>query len=298
MTIRVLLLVAVIGALFTGGVYAEELNPVVGKAGDFVLREADLERLISAQPPELQRKLQAEPQQRLNLVRQVLIAKAVAARAKKEGLDKKPEVKEQLSYLVDQYLAQEYIRKTVAANVAVPDEELKKFYDEHVKDFLLPETAKVRHIFVKVPGDASAEVKGKARSKAEELLQRVKKGEDFAKLAKEISEDEDSAEKGGELGTLSPGKTNSEAFEKVVFALKAGELSPIVETPFGFHIVRVDERTENRTAAFDEVKEFIRNKLRGEIEQKKVQEFLDKLVKEAGLEVAEEKSTDLKEKGK
>ncbi len=255
MMFRVFTLIAICGALLTGGVYAEELNPVVGKTGDFVLREADLERLISTQPPEVQRKLQAEPQQRASIVRQVLISKAVAARAKKEGFDKKPEVKEQLSYLVDQYLAQEYIRKTVAANVTVPDEELKKFYEEHAKDFLLPETAKVRHIFVKVSGDASAEVKGKARSKAEELLQRVKKGEDFAKLAKEISEDEDSAEK-------------------------------------------VDERTENRTAAFDEVKEFIRNKLRGEIEQKKVQEFLDKLVKEAGLEVAEEKSTDLKEKGK
>ncbi len=177
----------------------------------------------------------------------------------------------------------------VTANAVISDEELKKFYQEHEKDFVLPESVKLRHIFVEAPKDASADIKGKARAKAEGILQRLKKGEDFPKVARESSEDPDTAAKGGELGYLSPGKTNSEEFEKAAFALKPGEISPVVETPFGYHIIKVEERKEKRMVPFEEAKEYIRQNLRGQLEQKKAQEFLDRLTKESGLAVFAEK---------
>ena len=152
-------------------------------------------------------------------------------KAKKDAFDRKPEVKEQLSYLIDQFIGQEYLRKVVIANVSVPEEELKKYYQEHEKDFAVPERVKASHIYVAAAKDATSEVKAKAKAKAEKIRKLLKKGEDFAKLAKENSEDTDSAAKGGDLGYLTPGKTNSEEFEKVVFSLKAGEVSPVVETP-------------------------------------------------------------------
>jgi parvulin-like peptidyl-prolyl isomerase len=136
-------------------------------------------------------------------------------------------------------------------------------------------------------------VKSKARAKAEEVLTRLRKGEDFSKLAKEFSLDTETSANGGELGWISPGKTNSEEFEKALFALKAGEPGDIVETPFGFHIIMVDERREKRSATFEETREYILNRLKGELTQKKTQEFLDKLSKDSGLVVVGEKKGDM-----
>ena len=290
MIVRLIGLTVAILLLQMGNVHAEDLNPVVGKVGEFVLREADLDRLISYQPAEAQKSIQSSSDQRTNFIRQILLTKAIASRARKDGFEKKPETREIVSYLIDQYLAQEYLSKVVVANVTSTDEEMKKYYVEHEKDFLIPEAVKVRHIFISAPKDSTAEVKEKAKAKAEDLLRQIRKGEDFGKIAREYSEDSDSAAKGGDLGYITPGQTNSQEFENAAFALKPGEVSNIVETPFGFYIIRVDERREKRTASFDEVKEYIQAQLKEQNKQKKGQEFLDNLVKESGLEIVGEKS--------
>ena len=290
MIVRIIGLTAAILLLQMGNVYSEDLNPVVGKVGDFVLREADLDRLISYQPAEAQKSIQSSSEQRTNFIRQILLTKAIASRARKDGFEKKPETREFVSYLIDQYLAQEYLSKVVVANVASTDEEMKKYYAEHGKDFLIPEAVKVRHIFISAPKDSAAELKDKARAKTEDLLRQIRENEDFGKIAREYSEDSDSAAKGGDLGYITAGKTNSQEFENAAFALKPGEVSNIVETPFGFHIIRVDERREKRTASFDEAKEYIQAQLKEQNKQKKGQEFLDNLVRESGLEIVGEKS--------
>jgi len=290
MIVRIIGLTAAILLLQMGNVYSEDLNPVVGKVGDFVLREADLDRLISYQPAEAQKSIQSSSEQRTNFIRQILLTKAIASRARKDGFEKKPETREFVSYLIDQYLAQEYLSKVVVANVTSTDEEMKKYYAEHGKDFLIPEAVKVRHIFISAPKDSAAELKDKARAKTEDLLRQIRENEDFGKIAREYSEDSDSAAKGGDLGYITAGKTNSQEFENAAFALKPGEVSNIVETPFGFHIIRVDERREKRTASFDEAKEYIQAQLKEQNKQKKGQEFLDNLVRESGLEIVGQKS--------
>lgn len=291
MIVRLIGLTAAILLFQMGNVHAEDLNPVVGKVGQFILREADLDRLISYQPAEAQKSIQSSSEQRANFIRQILLTKAIASRARKDGFEKKPETREIVSYLIDQYLAQEYLSKVVGANATSTDEEMKKYYAEHEKDYLIPEAVKVRHIFISAPKDSTAELKDKARVKAEDVLRQIRKSEDFGKIAREYSEDADSAAKGGDIGYITAGQTNSQEFENAAFALKSGEVSTIVETPFGFHIIRVDERREKRTASFDEVKEYIQSQLKEQNRQKKSQEFLDNLVKESGLEIDGEKST-------
>lgn len=279
-------------SLTTGTLRAEDSNPVLGKVGDFILREADLDRILASQPPAVQKRFQDDPQQRFSLVREILLKKAVVAKAKKEGFDRKPEIKEQLSYVFDNFISQEYLVKVVTAGVNVPDEDLKKYYQAHEKDFLLPEQVKVRHIQITLPKDAKPEEREKTRTRVEAIRQRLIKGEDFAKLAAENSEDQLSAQKGGELAPITLGKTNSEEFEKAAFALKNGELSGIVTTPYGFHIIKMDEHLEKRTATFSEARDFIYNKLKAELEQKKVQEFVEQSAKDAGMEVYGEKTSE------
>jgi parvulin-like peptidyl-prolyl isomerase len=167
---------------------------------------------------------------------------------------------------------------------------MTKYYKEHEKEFLLTETVKARHIFVQLPATATEAEKLAARKKTEEILARLKKGEDFAKVALETSDDADTAKNGGSLGLLTPGKTNSEEFEKAAFALKSGEISEIVQSPFGFHIIKIDAKTEQRTATFDESKSYIEAVLKKELEQKKGEEFIEKIYKESGLEVFTDKT--------
>jgi peptidyl-prolyl cis-trans isomerase C len=285
MIIRFILLALSIGMLLAGRVDAEDLNPVAGKTGDFVLREADLDRLLSNLSPEVQKSIENSPEQRSNFIRQFLLTKATASRARKEGFDRKPEVKELLSNLIDQFLAQEYLNKVVIANITITDDELKKYYAEHENEFLVPEAVKARHIFIASSKDSAVELKEKARLKAEVILEKIRKGEDFAKTAREQSEDADTAAKDGDLGYITEGKTNSLEFEKAVFALKSGETSNIVETPFGYHIIRIDDRKEKRTATLDEAKDYMTNLLREEQKKKKAQEFVEMLTRETGLEV-------------
>jgi peptidyl-prolyl cis-trans isomerase C len=290
MQARTILVALFLSAAVAGTLPAEETNPVLGKAGDFVLREADLDRILASQPPAVQKRFQDDPQQRAGLVREILIKKVIVAKARKEGFDRKPEIKEQLSYVFDNFISQEYLAKVVTAGVTVPEEDLKKYYREHEKDFLLPEQIKVRHILIASLKEATPEEKEKARTRAEAVLQRLNRGEDFAKLAGEVSEDQNSATKGGELAPITLGKTNSEEFEKAAFALKTGQTSGIVATSYGFHIIKMDERLDKRTAPFGEARDFIYNILKAELEQKKAQEFVEQAAKDAGMEVYGENS--------
>ena len=290
MPAKIILVTLLLVAAVTGQASAEETNPILGKSGDFILREADLDRILANQPSAVQKRFQDDPQQRVSLVREILMKKAVVAKARKEGFDRKPEIKEQLSYVFDNFISQEYLVKVVTAGVTVPEEDLKKYYREHEKDFLLPEQIKVRHILIASLKEATPEEKEKARTRAEAVLQRLNRGENFAKLAGEVSEDQNSASKGGELAPITLGKTNSEEFEKAAFALKTGQTSGIVATSYGFHIIRLDERLEKRTVPFGEAREFIYSTLKAELEQKKAREFIEQAVKDAGMEVYGEKA--------
>ena len=292
MAARSILVALFLSAALAGSLAAEETNPVLGKVGDFVLREADLDRILASQPPAVQKRFQDDPQQRGNLIREILMKKAIVIKAKKEGFDRKPDIKEQLSYVYDNFISQEYLAKVVTAGVAVSDDELKKYYREHEQEFLLPEEIKVRHILIVSLKEAKPEEREKARARAEAVLQRLNRGEDFAKLAGELSEDQISASKGGELAPITLGKTNSEEFEKAAFALKNGEISGIVATSYGYHIIKMDEHQEKRTAPFAEARDYISGKLKAEQEQKKAQEFVEQALKDAGMEVYAEKAAD------
>jgi peptidyl-prolyl cis-trans isomerase C len=296
MITRYCLLTMLVLTLVTGSVEAEETNPILGKVGDFTLREADLDRILVGQTPAVQKRFQEDPLQRSGIVREILMKKAVVAKAKKEGFDRKPEIKEQLSYVFDNFIAQEYLAKVVTANVTVAEEDLKKYYREHEKEFLLPEQIKVRHILIAAAKETKPEEKENARTRAKAILQRILNGEDFAKLAKEASDDQNSAPQGGELAPITLGKTNSEEFEKAAFALKNGEVSGIVATSYGFHIIKMEEHLEKRTAPFSEARDFIYNKLKTELEQKKVQEFVEQAAKDTGMEVYGEKTAGAPEK--
>jgi peptidyl-prolyl cis-trans isomerase D len=146
----------------------------------------------------------------------------------------------------------------------VADAEVEKYYAEHAKEFEAPRQARAAHVLARVPETGGSEAEDKARAKIADVIRRARAGEDFAKLAKELSEDPGSAPNGGDLGLVSQGEMVPE-FERALFALKKGELSPEpVRTPFGFHAIRVTEVRPGGRKPLKEVAPAIRERLGAE----------------------------------
>lgn len=283
-----MLIIGVIVGLCVSLSYGAEEDPVFGKAGNYVIRKSDLDRILRFYPPDQQKMLQENPNQKIGLVQRLLQVRMVSDLAKKDGLDKKPEIREQLQFLSDSFLEQEYMIRAVGKEATVTDEEVKRFYDANEKGFLAPEQVRARHILIRVPSDASGEEKKKAREKIEGVWGRIKKGEDFARVAAELSEDTNSQMNGGDLGYFTKGQM-AKPFEEAAFSLKAGQVSGVVETEFGYHLIKVEDHPEARMVTFDAVKEEIRGRLRGEANRLKAEELLRKIARDAGMEIYPDK---------
>lgn len=134
----------------------------------------------------------------------------------------------------------------------VTDAELQKRYRDNIDSYRVPEKVTVRHILIKTQGKPKDQWP-QLKAKAEGILKQLQHGGNFAELAKKYSEDPGSAAKGGELGTITPGVTVPQ-FDKVAFSLKPGELSGIVETEYGYHIIQVEKKEPATVKPFDEVK--------------------------------------------
>jgi len=134
----------------------------------------------------------------------------------------------------------------------VPEAQLQKDYQEGIDSFRTPERVRVRHILIKTQGKPKEEAPV-LRAKAEQILKQIQGGGNFAELAKKFSEDPGSGQKGGELGWVTHGQMVAN-FEKACFSLKPGELSGIVDTEYGYHIVQTEERQEAHTQTYDEAR--------------------------------------------
>jgi peptidyl-prolyl cis-trans isomerase D len=144
---------------------------------------------------------------------------------------------------------------------AVGDADVEKYYSEHAQEFETPRQTRVSHVLVRVPETGGSEAEDKAKAKAADVIRRVKAGEPFAKLAKEVSEDPGSGQNGGDLGFVGAGELVPE-FEKAAFALKRGEVTPEpVRTPFGYHAITVTDVREGGKKPLAQAAPQIRAKL-------------------------------------
>ncbi|MGR3219032.1 MAG: peptidylprolyl isomerase [Candidatus Anammoxibacter sp.] len=176
------------------------------------------------------------------------------------------------------------IESNIMSKIAVTDKEVKDFYNAEKENIKEPEQVKARHILFKIDASDSQSKKDEQLEKAVNVLKEVKKGEtDFSELAKKYSEGP-SGPNGGDLGFFARGRMVPE-FEKVAFALKPNEISGVVKTQFGYHILKVEERKEAREILFDEVKEAIRDNIKGQRGNKEIEKFIDKLRNSATIEI-------------
>lgn len=176
------------------------------------------------------------------------------------------------------------IDQEVGSKVTVSDEDTKAFYDGNPSFFKTPDMVRASHILVKVDQNASEADKSAAHKKIEGIQQRLQKGEDFATVAKEVS-DCPSKVNGGDLNFFQKGQM-VEPFEKVAFSLEPGKLSDIVETQFGYHLIKVTEKKPAGVMTYDEVKDKIAQHLKQEKTSQALNAYVDQLKAKGKVEIS------------
>jgi peptidyl-prolyl cis-trans isomerase C len=176
---------------------------------------------------------------------------------------------------------QKLIEQQIGVTPVVTEQQIKEFYESNKDKMSEPETVTARHLLVKLPEGADAKAKTAAKEKAEGLRKQLVAGADFAKLVKENSDDPGSKDKGGEYtfprGQMVP------AFETAAFSQPLKEIGPLVETPFGFHIIQTLAKNPGKTAALAEVQNDIRKYLENQAKGAAVKKYIDGLRAKADI---------------
>ncbi len=175
------------------------------------------------------------------------------------------------------------IKEHVVEEVAVSEEESRAFYDQNEGMFQKPEQVKARHILVKTASDASEAQKAEARQKIEDVRKKAVAGEDFATLAQEYSEGPSNS-RGGDLGYFSRGQM-VKPFEEVAFALEKDEISDIVETQFGFHIIQVTDHQPASVVAYEAARVQIAERLKQEKSRRQIRDYIETLREKAEIDI-------------
>lgn len=182
----------------------------------------------------------------------------------------------------DQILISRVVGYEVRKRATVSAEEIEGYYSQHLKDYWIPEKLQLRHILFLIDDTLSEEDMLIKKQKAKLALKKIRSGEDFVAVAKEFSEDI-SASTGGDLGEIERGKMVPE-FEKAAFQLKEGDVSGLVKTPYGLHIIKVDKKISGQTLPLDKVRNQIENYFKDQKLKSEYEKYLIELKQAAFIE--------------
>jgi peptidyl-prolyl cis-trans isomerase C len=176
------------------------------------------------------------------------------------------------------------LKAELGTSTGVTAEQVTEFYEKNPSEFQQGERVRASHILIRVPENADAAAREQARAKAADVLKEVKAGKDFAALAKQLSEDPGSAPGGGDLGYFERGQMVG-PFEQAAFSLAPAQTSELVESPFGYHIIKVADKQASRTIPFADVQPQIQQYLEGQSREQQTGAFVDSLKAKGKVEI-------------
>jgi parvulin-like peptidyl-prolyl isomerase len=247
---------------------ASPSDPVVLRVGEEVMTQSQWEKFLEALPEQL--RAQASGPNRRKVAEQLAEMKVLSQEAKKRGLDQSPQVLQQLALQRDNMLASALYQdlvKSVKPDAAA----MQAYYDQHKNEY---QQVRARHILIRMQGsrvplkpNQKDLTEAEALAKTQDLRKRIEGGEDFAAIAKTESDDTGSGAAGGDLGAFSRGQMVG-PFEEAAFSLPKGQLSEPVKTPFGYHLIQVEEQVEKK---FEEVKLEIEQKIKPDMAKQAIE---------------------------
>lgn len=276
---KTILTVIIMGTIAIGGnfsvVKAEE-DKILAQVGDEKITVKEFDEQLKSLPPQLQMMVTSNPEAKVQLLESWVQMNLFAKEAKSMKLDEDPQFKQKFAKVRDSLLAQEFVKRELEKAPQIKPEEIKKFYDDNKKEFVKPESVHARHILIKVDQNADEKAKKEAEAKANDIKKKLAAGKDFAELAKEFSDDPGSKQKGGDLGFFAKGRMVPE-FEKAAFELKVNEISNLVKSNFGYHIIQVLEKKPQEEMKYEEVSREIEERLKAQKQEEQIDVVSEKL---------------------
>lgn len=294
--------------MFSAVELAAEPTDVLAKVNGEEILQQDVDQIITvfvlpqfqAQNPGAELPAEQKAQIEKNIVEQLVTERILVQKAKESGISadealvserfeqakaQRPDLSDEMlkGLLEKDNMIQTLLEAEVISKVSVTDEEVQKYYDEQKEQFQEQEQIQASHILIQVAQDASDEDKEAARKKIDEVLVLAKEGKDFAELAKEYSEGP-SKDQGGDLGFFPKGAMVP-AFEEAAFAMNEGDISEVVETQFGYHIIKLVAKKAAREVPFEEVKDQLKQGLQQQKTGAEVKVWIDDLKAQATIEM-------------
>lgn len=257
-------------------------DKVIAEVGEETITMADLDEFTAQIPPFAKKSYQGE-EGKLRLLEQLVEKRLVVQAAKDLGYEEDDLVKERVTSTRERAIKKQYYTKEYLSKIKIKEEEIKQYYEDHKEDFIKSARADVYHIQLDT------------QSEAEKVLNQLKNGASFEELAKKYSTDEMTGKKGGDIGSVFEGRPiprigRSEEFSQVVFSLESGEYSDtIVETDKGYHIIKVENKTERSYKSLDQVREKVEHDLIRERREALYEEWQAEMEDEYDIKLYEDK---------
>ena len=255
------------------GVTPKKGGQTVAEVNGDIITTDDFKKEVENLPPYL-RPMAETPDGKKELLDTMIVREIIMQQAKKDGLDKSPEVAAKMEELRQRVIVEAFLKKKIEEQANISDADLRKFYDENKDKFNTSEQVRASHILVK------------SEAEARDILAQIKKGGNFEELAKKYSIDS-AKSRGGDLGWFGKGSMIPD-FEKVVFGMKVGDISEIVKTQYGYHIIKLTGKRPAGMRSFDEAKELIKQKLLPEKQQQIFAKLKEELKKNAKYSIKED----------
>jgi parvulin-like peptidyl-prolyl isomerase len=271
---RVLILAFVFCMVFACAKKEENKGAYLAKIGDSVITQADFEREMKGLPEFVQKMFEGASGKE-SFLNELIKRELLYKEALKKGLDKDPEYVKKLEDFKKITLVGLLLQKEIEGKVKVSDQEVKDYYEKNKGKFAPVTQIRASHILVKT------------EEEAKQIEEKLKKGEDFAQLAKKYSIDTATAKNGGDLGYFSKGQMVPE-FESAAMSLKPGQISEPVKTKFGYHIIKVTDKKMGQTVDFDKVKNLISQNLMAEKQKEVFDSYVEGLKKSFKVEINKE----------
>lgn len=244
---------------------------VLAKVGDRVITVSEFNDRIARLPVQYQELIKKEKDKFLD---DFIIELLFCNEALNLGLDKNKDVKEVLKEAKRKILMAKFIEEEIEKKVTVKEEEARDYYEKNKDNFMMPETLRASHILLKT------------EEKAKEVLDKLGAGADFAKLAEEESIDITN-KRGGDVGYFRKGQLIPE-FEEACFRLETGQISQIVKTSFGYHIIKLTDRKPAQARSFEDIKDEIKAMLTSAKRKERFNQIIRKLKENTAIEINQE----------
>ncbi|HEX8435508.1 peptidylprolyl isomerase [Archangium sp.] len=258
-------------------------SQAVGSYTGGVITEAELAAEVARLPPQLREQFDTVNGRR-EFIRSMIDKRLLAQEARRRALHEQKDIQRQVRDLEERLIIQALLAEEEKAASTPSEEQLRAYYEANKAELSQPERVRVVRVLAAVPAGSSAAERTRARQRAEQFAQRLRKGEAVARVAA----DGDGPERiqGGDLGLFARGDGRDSALEKAAFALtKAGAVSPVVEEAGGYSVIQLVERREPRIPPFEEVRSTLLGRMQPQMKRKVFDDLLTRLRQAGGVSV-------------